>query len=593
MKSQFRKMNRMIAGILMPVLLLGVQSQSFLFAEPKDNTGLMIDRQVFLPPDIQINGVDLLQQSSEKNVLPAADHLQKTDDNKIVPVVNYSDEAILQPDPLASQENEKSLMAPHQVATSLRTGISVSTVKSVELDPVMIVNLVTSDNLDVAISKTLVQQYKWRVPYTGSQLLPSVQGLYTIDKLTGATVILNQTPVGIRRLNQKPSVNLNHRFTPRTIMDIKASHAQYKRAKSQYERTLQEQLLTSLQQYYQWLRDVSANEFARQSLEEATTQRRQNEIRYEAGFGTQLDIEQASVLEAEREGDVLTTENKQIMSGVELASSLNIPLEYPIFPKDERLARINYASILADKPLNELFSMAEKNRPDLKDLTYLIKEAKATFWADLSEALPTVTTNANFGNTGPQRGQFNRTYQRNVTVEANLLNNLGLGLFSRMKMDKARIREAILTKEKEVVSIKNAIAKAYFDLKLNRKQIDVAIKKMTSAQSALKITHARQQHGVGIHLEVVQAETKLAEARQEYLDAVMRYNNAQLQLMFEVGELTPNRVMVAMQLNDLPEAADIMDASQEESVNTLAVEENEKNDKDTAVETVQLQLENQ
>lgn len=52
--------------------------------------------------------------------------------------------------------------------------------------------------------------------------------------------------------------------------------------------------------------------------------------------------------------------------------------------------------------------------------------------------------------------------------------------------------------------------------------------------------------GSGISLDVVQAEKDLADSRQEYYTAVMNYNIAQLKLLFQTGQLTPQRVLTGL-----------------------------------------------
>ena len=79
--------------------------------------------------------------------------------------------------------------------------------------------------------------------------------------------------------------------------------------------------------------------------------------------------------------------------------------------------------------------------------------------------------------------------------------------------------------------------------------MEVAKSNVTLANETLAQARDRFSAGVADNLEVVQAGKDLADARQEYYSSVMNYNIAQLRLLFQIGQLTPQRVLASLVIN--------------------------------------------
>lgn len=66
--------------------------------------------------------------------------------------------------------------------------------------------------------------------------------------------------------------------------------------------------------------------------------------------------------------------------------------------------------------------------------------------------------------------------------------------------------------------------------------------KIKETEQAYQIATARVKNGVGINLDAIKAQTDLTEAHLEFKTAVMNYNNSQLKLLYETGQLASNRI---------------------------------------------------
>ncbi len=425
---------------------------------------------------------------------------------------------------------------------------------TVILDVPTIIAAVDENSLDVAMAINSVKRSRWEKYVVGAQLLPSVRGEFFMEKLTGSTIILNEIPLSINRVTQQPKVFLEYDFHTgfKPLFQLKAASQRQKQMQKVSERTRQQTMLTALQQYYLWKRDQQAMAAGFQNLTEAREQRELSEKKFETGFGTQLDIEQSTVVEAERESDVYQSLNQQALSKLNLRLLLNIPDDYAIQSDGESLKPAQWIDDdSANQPLSTWFIKAKKNRPEVAELDAMIKEAKAMMWASVSDVMPVIHLSSYIGSNGPEPDLYQRSFQRGVRANVDVLRFLGLNYVSTVQVQRTQVQNAILQKEKEMNRMRETLAKAYFDWKLSSQQLQTNRKKIRSASEALRIAEARKRVGVGINLEVTQAQSQFYKAQMDYLDAVTQYNTSQLQLLYETGQLSTESIQSGLASNPL------------------------------------------
>jgi len=111
--------------------------------------------------------------------------------------------------------------------------------------------------------------------------------------------------------------------------------------------------------------------------------------------------------------------------------------------------------------LMELYTLAQKNRYELKELKATIEQAKAEYHKAFAELFPTIGISGYIRGIGPNLNELDKSQQGYVSFNVNVLKNLGLGIMSNIFMSKERIKEAILKKEKELNEIEKSLSEAY------------------------------------------------------------------------------------------------------------------------------------
>ncbi len=310
--------------------------------------------------------------------------------------------------------------------------------------------------------------------------------------------------------------------------------------KYEQNRIYQESLLKGCSKYFIWLKDIESIRLAQQAVIEAENQVKLKQSRFEAGFSTKLELLQAQSVLSENQNLLLKAENERELSKVNLSADLDLPLISEVNSSD-KLHEIN----LIDKKITlaELLTIAKKNRPDLKELKALIEEARAKYKESIAELFPTISLSTYIRGIGQSPSDLDRSKQGQVSLNMNLLRNMGTGALSNIAVSREMIKEAILRKEKQMNEAEKQLASAYYDFNLYRQQLSVTKQRIETNQEAYKMALSRINNGVGINLDAVKAQTDLVKSQIEYVTAVMNYNNSQLKLLYETGQLSPQKVL--------------------------------------------------
>lgn len=405
-----------------------------------------------------------------------------------------------------------------------------------------IVENVLKQNVDLNIVKTQIEQAKYYYRGSFAPLLPSVSGQLPVERFQGGEIFFGPVPVELTRTTYRPAVFGDYQIYTggKPFFDIKIYKNQYKRIKTSYDTTLQKKLLEACKIYFEWLKSSSDIEVANQAVKETDQQLEYNNNRLKTGFGTKLDVLQTKTMLAEQKNLVLKAENQKNYARINLAVLLNFPLSEDIEPEKTFIEPL----MLWDKKISlpELYDISAQKRPDIKEISYTIAQAKAEFGSSIADIFPTVNVGGYVRGIGPEIKSLDNSAQVMLSLNVNLLRNLGLGSFNNIKAARAKIKEAVLNKEKQLNEIYKDITKAYYDCQFYEQQLIIASEKIENAKEAYRISIARLKTGVGLNLEVIHAQGELIKSNLEYQTAIKEYNIAQLQLLYECGELTPEKL---------------------------------------------------
>jgi len=100
---------------------------------------------------------------------------------------------------------------------------------------------------------------------------------------------------------------------------------------------------------------------------------------------------------------------------------------------------------------------------------------------------------------------------------------------------KARVEEARLEEERLAQRVTGDVITARESVLTAGEQIEAALGGLRAAEAALELSQVRFKGGVGIGLEVLDAQAALSEARSNVVAAIVTYDVAQVALLRALG----------------------------------------------------------
>ncbi len=406
-----------------------------------------------------------------------------------------------------------------------------------------IIELLENNNLDINLAKSRVKQSKDYYWASYAPFLPSFSAQFYGERVRGKDVIILNEPVPTDRNTLKPGLTGDYNFSPsfKHVFRIKLMKNQVNKYKNTYDRTFQTALYDAVKLYISWYKNYMDIEQAKQSLKEAEEQLKVNELRMQNGFGTKLDVMQSKALFADRQNVVLNTENQKSGSEIDLITLLNLPVICKIQP--EKLSNEEITFEESSKEIKDLLKIAETNRADIKALNEEIKMAKSQLFYSVADLVPDVQLRYTGKKVGSSTGDLDTYKQGSLYINLDVLKYMGLEKFQGIKANREKINEAVLSKQKALNDALSKLYKVYKDCGYYKNQLQVNKEKLSAAEEGYRIADARYKVGFGINLEVMQSLSDLSKARLEYQKSLSDSNTAQIELLYELGILTPDRVL--------------------------------------------------
>lgn len=243
--------------------------------------------------------------------------------------------------------------------------------------------------------------------------------------------------------------------------------------------------------------------------------------RYSAGKGTQADVLKAQVELAAVDTELITLETKRLVAQARINVLLNKD------PKDEIGAPVPEGTIKFERALDECYSLAEKNNPELKAYGMAIEKGKAAYDLAVSDALPDMKLEFRqmVGN-----GRFNDNQWAGMLGVTIPLWFFEKNVFSvkEMRAELEMLKAEYAAKQKEVLF---DIRDAYARVDANRKLVELyETAFLPQAEETLNASIT------GYESDRMDFLT-LLDSRRTFMDFKLKYYNALLDLRIALADL--------------------------------------------------------
>ncbi len=368
------------------------------------------------------------------------------------------------------------------------------------------------------------------------------------------------------------------------------------------EHAQMETLRLAAVQYYSLALAQARIEAGRQGVEEADELLRIERVRLRTGTGVQADELRARAKLAEREQDLVSALHGFYWASVELTLTLHLDATVTLVPKIETLPRETL--VRNDLEIDELLAIAVTFRPDLQSVRELMEAAssdrKRAWWSGFgpdfsvgyeyggltghannvvpNEGIPgnlainPASANGAFNSNPVANGLFREgivrgserlagsddqtfSFSQFTRGTAGVGWRFSVSAFGDLKKASAVEANAIIDAERRVDEVRANVVNVNQDVIANRRLSELALQQVQSAEEALRLSQANLQAGTMTTLDVLQAQDAVTQARLRHIQAVVGYNQAQVNLLAALGLIDESSLVGSMTADTDPSNA--------------------------------------
>ncbi len=249
-----------------------------------------------------------------------------------------------------------------------------------------------------------------------------------------------------------------------------------------------------------------------------------------AGTGTGIEITRAEVQLANDRQALLVAENDLDRTRLQLLKVIGLKLDNPV----ELVDRLAYTPMESVDPAQAL-ATATQHRAELRAQQRREENARLNFSATKLERLPSVSAFANYGDIGSSVYSVLPTRSVGASVK--------IPIFDGGRRDARRVESASLFRSESIRTadlrdqIELDVRLAIDSLHSADAQVKTAEDGLNLAENEVAQAERRYKAGVSNSVEVTDAQTRLARARDNRINALYNYNLARIDLGTATGTI--------------------------------------------------------
>jgi outer membrane protein TolC len=305
--------------------------------------------------------------------------------------------------------------------------------------------------------------------------------------------------------------------------------------------------------YLDMVRAEGRRALAMQNLSDSNDVVRLLKAYVKVGQGRQSDEDRAVTDFLHRQGFLQQMEGDVLTASARLAELLDLPPEPRLHPIEDRA--VPTSAVPDPVPLPELLAIAVLNRPELKEQQAAIRQAMLHLdGAKVLPFSPTVIVGYSYGAeagggnlvaqppgtnafaTGASRfGGFNERGDFDAALFWTL-QNLGVGNLAQIKIARSNLTSANLELVRRLNDVRSEVAVAHGRIRARLIQIETCEQAVMAITTGYGQDFRRIRGGEGLPIELMNSLRLLCDSRLAYLDAIMDYNQAQMELYVALGQ---------------------------------------------------------
>ena len=252
--------------------------------------------------------------------------------------------------------------------------------------------------------------------------------------------------------------------------------------------------------------------------------------RRKAGVATGLDVTREEVQLENTRQRLLVADNDHESAKLNLIRALGIDFDVRLTLTDE----LAFVKVASQTPSDALLA-ARENRTELKAQITRQKLASLSLSSVASERIPSVSLNGDYGWIGLKPDEALATRSIGLMLSVPIFD--GGQREGRISETRSRVRQESIRMEDLSDQITLEVRHALLTLDSSTQQVSVAEKGIELALKELTFARDRFAAGLATNIEVTNAQTSVARARDNLIEALFRFNASRINLARAKGEL--------------------------------------------------------
>lgn len=408
------------------------------------------------------------------------------------------------------------------------------------------------ENLTIENSFAVSKAQKFTYLSSLSKFLPSLNGGYTLVGVKGSLpgALLGgagqgsvSLPSGIQLLNGGFS------FAPyqggRVMFGALEQKHRYRASLAGLKGSVNDILLDTAKKYYDLLYNEALLNIRTRAVAISDEQVRLNQSQEKAGLATGLDVLQSQSQLASDEQNLIDQQNTRRQSSLQLSHVINASLSQDLVSSETELRK--HRLVDRSVPVTNLLKIAVDNRPELKQYEELRLAAKRAIVVQGATLQPKANLSGGVFGIGVGSGSLTPLYNLQFGVSM-ALGSLGTTDIANMQQAKWQARQAAIRAKQAFVDVFHEVRSSYDQSMAADKRIERASVQIKAAEEELRIASKRMQTGIGLNIDVLNAQRDLTQAGINKARALVDFNVAQVQMLRDIGLISADTVAAGVKL---------------------------------------------
>lgn len=400
--------------------------------------------------------------------------------------------------------------------------------------------LTLGEVVDVALRNSPATKVSWTQARAAADVYGSTQGrLYpSVIAGVGANQQLTAPTPGrasVERSQYGPTISLAY-----TVLDfggrtgsIDVARQTATAANLTHNATVENTILQVETAAFGYLSTRAQRDAAKAALDEASAALDAANERHRVGLATIADVLQAKTAQSQAQLSLETLDGQLLVTrgtlAVAMGLSANAPIDIPDVPAADS---VHFVS----ESVDTLIALAVQNRPELATSRAQAAAAQSQIKVVKAAALPALALTATGATNGSSAPGFSGpVYQLGIGIQVPVFTGFSTQFDTRAAQE--QYQSALARTEATKQQIIQQVFTAYYTLRTSTQRVRTTRDLLASAEQSEVVARERYKEGVGSIVDLLIAQSALASARAEAVDARWTWRSSLAQLAHDVGVL--------------------------------------------------------